>query len=410
MIIKKFLLSGAIAACVIAAGCGGSSGSSNGGGSSSGSSNSSSGGSSSGGATGTTVSVAGPLDTVQTTLSGSVLSQLETATAGTPLQGVLVCTDDVVNQNTLDVVDTILNALQNPASAASAPPQIQALLLEMANNLGGLLNSLAGKGGCGSAAGSSSSSGGGSSVPGTNPLAGTPLAPLGDALLPILQKIQLQLAAGSSGGNGLADLATLVDELNAAFQTGLAQVPASAFSQPVVGGVLTTLKVTVANLAAVVDALSTSNSAAFQSATQALLDNLLVNVLTQIVPTSFIETQAGKPGSITGPIDTAAATFAATVATALTQGEQQLLAALNSSQLAPVVNPVLNTLLPAILGPITKALAGASGSSSGGGVTGTPLDALLGPLTTVLTGILGGTGTTCVFANTPLSALCKLLP
>ena len=297
MIIKKFLLSGAIAACVIAAGCGGSSGSS-------GSSSSSSGGGSS----------------------------------------------------------------------------------------------------------SSSSSGGGSGVPVTNPLAGTPLAPLGDALLPILQKIQLQLGAGSSGGNGLADLASLVDQLNAAFQTGLAQVPASAFSQPIVGGVLTTLKVTVGNLASVVDALSTSNAAAFQSATQALLDNLLVNVLTQIVPTSFIETQAGKPGSITGPIDTAAATFAATVATALTQGEQQLLAALNSSQLAPVVNPVLNTLLPAILGPITKALAGAGGSSSGGGVTGTPLDALLGPLTTVLTGILGGTGTTCVFANTPLSALCKLLP
>lgn len=414
MIIKKFLLSGAIAACIIAAGCGGSSGSSSGGGSSS-SSSSSSGGSSSGsssGASGTTVSVAGPLDTVQTTLSNSVLSQLETASAGTPLQGVLVCTDDVVNQNTLDVVDTILNALQNPASAGSAPPQIQALLLEMANNLGGLLNSLAGKGGCGSAAGSSSSSGGssGGSVPVTNPLAGTPLAPLGDALLPILQKIQLQLGAGSSGGNGLTDLASLVDQLNTAFQTGLAQVPASAFSQPVVGGVLTTLKVTVGNLAAVVDALATSNAAAFQSATQTLLDNLLVNVLTQIVPTSFIETQAGKPGTLTGPIDTAAATFSAAVAAALTQGEQQLLAALNSSQLAPVVNPVLNTLLPAILGPITQALAGAGGSSSGGGVTGTPLDALLGPLTTVLTGILGGTGTTCVFANTPLSALCKLLP
>ena len=416
MIIKKFLLSGAIAACVIAAGCGGSSGSSDSsssssGGTSSSSSGGSSGGSSSGGATGNTVSVAGPLDTVQTTLSGSVLSPLEQATTGTPLKGVLVCTDDVVNQNTLDVVDTILNALQNPASAASAPPQIQALLLEMANNLGGLLNSLAGKGGCGSASGSSSSSGGGSTVPGTNPLAGTPLAPLGDALLPILQKIQQQLGAGSSSGNGLADLASLVDQLNTAFQTGLAQVPASAFSQPIVGGVLTTLKVTVSNLAAVVDALATSNGAAFQSATQALLDNLLVNLLTQVVPTSFIETKAGKPGTITGPIDTAAATFSAAVANALTQGEQQLLAALSSSQLAPVVNPVLNTLLPAILGPITQALAGAGGSSSsGGGVTGTPLDALLGPLTTVLTGILGGTGTTCVFANTPLSALCKLLP
>jgi len=396
--IKQFLLSGALAACVIAAGCGGGSGSSdNSSGSSSGS------GSSTSGPIGNTVAVSGPLDTVQSTLSGSLLSPLEKAAQGTPLEGVLVCTDDVVNQNTLDVLDTVLNALQNPGSASGAPAQIQALVLEMTNNLGGLLTSLAGTGGCGGSSGT---------LPTSNPLAGTPLAPLGDALLPVLQQIQAQAGSGGSSGNGLADLATLVDELNTALQTGLAQVPASAFSQPIVGGVLTTLQAAVSNLASVMDAVASGNSATFQSATQTLLDNLLVNVLTQVIPTSYIETKAGKTGTITGPIDAAAATFSAAVASALTQGESALLAALGSSQLAPVVNPVLNTLLPAILGPITQALAGASGgsSSSGGDITGTPLDALLGPLTTVLSSILGSSSSTCVFANTPLSALCKLLP
>lgn len=399
--IKQFILSGALAACVFAAGCGGG-----GGGSGSDTSGSSSSG---GGPTGTAVTVSGPLDTVQSTLSSSVLSQLESATTGTPLQGVLVCTDDVVNHNTLDILDAVLNGLQNPSTAQTTiPANVQALLQEAVNNLGGLLSSLGGSGGCGSGGT------GGSGVPTSNPLAGTPLAPLGDALLPVLQQIQGQTGSGSSG-NGLAQLALLVDQLNAALQSGLAQIPASTYSQPVVGGVLTTLKTSVANLAAVTDALSANNGPAFQAATQTLLDNLLVNVLTQVVPTAYIETQSGQPGTLTTPIKQAAATFSAAVASALTQGTSALLAALSSSQLAPVVNPVLNQLLPAILGPINQALAGAGsssgGSSSGGsGPTGTPLDAVLAPLTAVLSSILGGTGSSCVFANTPLSALCALLP
>ena len=391
--IKQVMLSGTLAVCLIAAGCGGGSSSS---------------GSSSGGNTGTATSVSGPLTTVQNTLSGSVLVPLENATAGTPLQGVLICTDDVVNHNTLDILNAVLNGLQNPSTATTVTPaQVQALLNEIANNLGSLLTALSGTGGCGTASGGGTASG----IPTTNPLAGTPLAPLGAALLPVLQQIQGATASGSSSGNGLAQLALLVDQLNTALQTGLAQIPASAKTQPVLGGVLTTLGTTVANLAAMMDAVGANNSAAFQTATQTMLDNLLVNVLTQVVPTSYIETQAGQSGTITGPIKQAAATFSTTVATALGQGEAQLLAALNSSQLAPVVNPVLNTLLPAILGPINQALAGAgSGGSSGGGPTGTPLDAILAPLTSVLSSILGSSSSTCIFAGTPLSALCKLLP
>lgn len=395
---KQMMLAGALAACLFAAACGG------GGSSDSGSSGSS------GGSGGQSVSVAGPLDTVQSTLSSTVLSQLEGATAGTPLQGVLMCTDDIVNHNTLDVLDVVLNALQNPGSASAAPAQVQALVNELVSNLGSLLTSLASSsGGCGSGTGG----GTGSGVPSTNPLAGTPLAPLGDALLPILQQIQSQTGSGNS--NGLAQLATLVDELNAAFQSGLAQVPSSATSQPVVGGVITTLGTTVSNLASMMDAVGANNSSAFQSSTQNLLNNLLVNVLTQVVPTSYIETQAGQPGVVTGPIKQAAATFSTTVATALGQGEAQLLAALTSSQLAPVTDPVIKTLLPAILGPINQGLA-SLGSSSGGGGLGS-LTSVVTELTSVLGSILGSTGgsssggsSSCAFAGTPLSVLCTLLP
>jgi hypothetical protein len=410
--IKNILTAGAVAACLFAAGCGGGSGSDGSG--SNPTSNTSN-------PSGTVFTVDGPLQSVQTTLSSSLFTPLETATQGTALQGLLVCTDDVVNHNTLDVLNAVLNAAQNPSAASTLPTQLQPLLIEITNNLGGLINALGGSAGCGTAS---------TGMPTTNPLAGTPLASLGAELLPVLQQIQQQGAlsgssssgSGSSSGtsaSGLTDLATLVAELNTALQNGLAGVPASAYSQPVVGGVLTTLQSTVANLSAVVNAVAANNTPAFQSATQTLIDQLLVNVLTQVVPTSYIETQAGQSGSLTGPIDSAAATFAATVAAALTQGETQLQAAIDNSQLAPVLDPVVNQLLPAILGPITQALAspgGSSSSSSSGSGSSSSSDGsaslttLLTQLTTALTGILGGSGTSCVFASTPLAALCSLIP
>lgn len=401
--IKQWLLAGTLAASVIAAGCGGGSGGSDGSGSSGGSG--STGGTTSGGPSGTAVTVSGPLSTVQSTLNTDVLSPLQQAAAGTPLQGVLVCTGDLVNQNTLDVLNSILNGLQNPTTlSTTTPAQLQSLLQEMTNNVGGLLTSLAGSGGCGD-----SSTGG--SLPGTNPLAGTPLAPLGAALLPVLQQIQTALAsgAGSSGGSsGLAQLAALVDQLNAAFQSGMAQLPSTVTSQPVLGGALTTLASTINNLDALMDAFAANNSSGFQSATQNLLSNLLDGLLTQIVPVSYLEGKAGQSGVISGPIETAVATFSAAVAGALTQGETQLQTALSSSAFAPVMS-LVNQLLSAIIGPITKALAGVGSGGSSGGVTGTPLDPVLTELTSVLSSILGAGGS-CVFASIPLLGdLCSLL-
>ncbi|MDI3260027.1 MAG: hypothetical protein QJR02_10065 [Sinobacteraceae bacterium] len=391
--LKKFGLSLAAAAAVFLAACGGGSGDSSGG--------------SNGGSQPQTVS--GPLDTVQTTVSSAVLGPLESATANTPLVGVLVCTDAAVNGNLLDLVDALLNGLQNPSSLSSTTPaEVQAQLLQFAQNLGRLLTALSGQNAC------ASGTSGGSGIPTTNPLAGTPLAPLGDALLPVLQQIQSQLGGGGgSGQTGFAELAALVTALNSALQTAVAQLPSSATSAPVISGVLVTLKDTLADVSGLLGAIAVDNKTAFTNTMQKTLYDVLVDVATQIVPATYLENQAGKPGTITGPVKQAASQLSAQLAEALSIGTSPLVDVLNSSQLAPVLGPIENQLLPAIVGPIIQALNGIGGGS--GTITGTPLDGALAALTQVLGSLLGGGsgggGGTCVFANIPvLSTLCAVLP
>lgn len=390
---NKFLVTAVAAAAVALAGC------------SAGGSDSPAGGG--GGGSGST-RVSGPLDPLQSAISDQLLGQLETAAAGTPLAPVLACADLTINQNTLDIVDSVLLGLQNPASLSSTTPeQVEGQVMQLTSNLGALLTALSG--------GSCSSSGG---LPTTNPLAGTPLAPLGDALLPVLQQVQDQLAGGGGGGggggSGFASLAALVGQINTALQTGIAQLPPEATSAPVLGGIFGTLTTTLSDVQSLLVAVALDNGGGASTAVENTLDHLLVNVLTQIIPAEFIETQAGQPGVITGPIEDAAATFSSNAADAISQGTTPLINALNGEQLAPVIDPVVNTLLPQIIDPITVALSGGGGGGGDGGPTGTPLDAVLAPLADALTGLLGGAGgggSTCAFADIPvLNALCTLIP
>lgn len=341
--------------------------------------------------------VAGPLDTVQSTLSGSVLGPLESATANTALSGVIKCADSLVVSNVLDIADVVLNGLQNPSTlSTTAPAQVQSQLNQVAQNLTNLIGALASKGSCGTAASTSG-----------NPLAGTQLAALGDQLLPVLQQILAQ--TGGSNSNGFASLAALVTQLDTALHTAIAQLPAAASTAPIVGGTLTTLDAALSDTAALLNAVAANNAANLKTSLQNLLDHLLVNVTTGIVPLTLIETQAGKPGAVSNTVKTAAGTLSAAAASALSGTVSQLLAALSGSQLAPVVNPVVNGVLPALVTPLTKLLDGiGSGGTTSGGPTGTALDSLLTPITGLLGSILGGTGTSCIFASLPLvSGLCK---
>ena len=188
---------------LILGGCGGgSSGSSGGSASSSGGSGSPS--NPSGGSGGTsqpsqnnsTVAdgVTGPFDEAQTPLSESVFGQLASSAAGTPLEGTLDCAGQAIVIDLVDVLDSIALALiqtaetQDPATAfEAAAGNIQFSLEELANDLPGALTALYGT--------DCNSSGGGS---GDNPLAGTPLEPLGAALAPVLS--QFPGAGGAPGG------------------------------------------------------------------------------------------------------------------------------------------------------------------------------------------------------------------
>ena len=79
--------------------------------------------------------VAGPLDAVQEPLSTQVLSPLGDAAAGTPLEGAVSCVDQVVVQDTIDVLDSILGAvdptsMNDPQMAfMAAAANIQAVVL-----------------------------------------------------------------------------------------------------------------------------------------------------------------------------------------------------------------------------------------------------------------------------------------
>ena len=248
--------------------------------------------------------VAGPLDAVQEPLSTQVLTPLSEAAAGTPLEGAVSCVDQVVVQDTIDVLDSILGAvdptsMNDPQVAfAAAAENIQAAVNELLADLPVLLTSLAGQGDC-------TGTGGGASD-GSNPLAGTPLAPLGDALAPLF-------AAGSGFGGGfggeggqtldLTALQALTDQLSAAFNDGLSNLPAEVADAPVLGGLLVTLQTTFNDLNTTVAALDDGDGAATAGAIAGTLDNLLSNLLINVVPVGFIEEQAGQGGVFSSQIE-----------------------------------------------------------------------------------------------------------
>jgi len=339
--------------------------------------------------------VAGPLDTVQSSLSQSVLLPLEDAAAGTALASTLACANKAVTDNSLDAIDSILNGLANrPDLVSVTPAQLAGQVLQLSQNLSAMLQSLAGDLTC---------------VPNAvltgNPLVGTPLEPLGATLTPVLQQIQLQLGGGSPGQNGYASLSVLVSQLRVAYASGLAQLPTSATTAPIVGGLLTTVDVSLGDLSSVFNALAANDSAALTAAVQATVNNLLVNLLTQVVPVEVIEDQAGQPGLISDAVAQAAAQFTAPLGLLTTP----LGNLLGSSQLQPVLNPVINQVLPAVLTPISAALATVVPTP---GSTAIPLETLLAPVTTALTALLGlgnvgNPAPVCLFAGTPLAILCR---
>ncbi|WP_372879213.1 hypothetical protein [Spongiibacter marinus] len=369
--------------------------------------------------------VEGPLDMVQEPLSEQVLGQIASAAEGTPLEGAVQCVDQVVVQDTVDVLDSILGAvnpdsINDPQQAfTDAATNIQLAVNELLADLPALLASLAGQGDCTGPSGAPM---------GSNPLAGTPLAALGDALAPLLT------AAGGSGfGNGenldLTALQALTDQLSSAFNEGLANLPAEVADAPVLGGLLTTLQTTFNDLDTTIGALDDASGDETAGAIATTLDNLLSNLLTQVVPVEFIEEQAGQPGAVSSQIKDGIGQVTAQLDNGLGAVLDPAFGALFGGALDPLFSG-LNMLLTPIGEAITGGLA--SGGGSGAGPTGTPLDALLAPLEGVFAALTGGgsgdglTGTpldllldplasalggggSCPLAETPLNPLCTVV-
>lgn len=352
--------------------------------------------------------VDGPLDAAQAPVSEQLFGQIAGATAGTPLEPVLQCADQAITFGALDIGDAVLLALQGGAAGGDPQSalengalQIQAAAMQFATDLQNLLSALATQQ-CASAGGASDGDNGGQADDGGNPLAGTPLEALGDALAPVLA----QVPGGNAGNGGTADLQALSDfyrALNQALQDGLSQVPSEAKEAPVLGGIFTTLSSTLNDLDALLFAVSIFDSADATAQVQNTVNHLLDNVLTQIVPLAFIEMQAGMEGAFTGQIENGVDQLTDALGNLQTLFDP-LFNDLLSDALQPLIDPIGNQLLPAVLGPLTEALAGGGvGGTGGAGPTGTPLDTVLAPLSDLLSGS-GGGGT-----GTPLDGLLSTL-
>ncbi len=367
-------------------------------------------------------SVSGPLDPVQDQLS-SVFGQLGVAAAGTPLEAVLHCADQTVTHSTLDIADTVLAQLQTSlvtggnVSTSPDPAALAASLGGLAANLTQLLQGLGDTGG-GCLASTFTLSQVGFA---TNPLAGTPLEPLGTQLGPVLSNIAVVLDSydGHEEDLQLGQVATLISQLNTAMQTALAQIPADAYEAPVVGGVLSTVSIALQDTNNLMGSVLVYNAEGTTAGLQALLDHALVNALTGILPVRMIEDQAGQPGVLTGPIELAVAQFSSTLAGAIGTVATPALETLLGGALESVLDPIENGLLPTILGPLTEALDGELGGipDLGNPLAGTPLAPVLDAVTGVLGSLLGGLGggegggeEPCPFADLPLlSALCGIV-
>jgi hypothetical protein len=362
---KTFLAALVLAGSTALAACGGgSSGTSSGGG---------------GGGTYTPPNkVEGPLDALQDPVSGQVFAPLISATAGTPLEGVLVCADQIVVQDTLDIVDALALALQESATGTDPAAAFQAAADNIASgltgavgNLSGLLAALGGD--------ADACLGGGTAPDGSNPLAGTPLEAFGAALAPVLAQIQSAIETGDGAGGppGLDALTGLVAQLNGALDAAFAQLPSELTDAPVVGPALGAVQQLLADVGVTLGFVLSADAEGAAGSLTSAVENVLGTLLTGVVPVGDLEGMSGNPGDISGAITNGIAS--------LTEALQGILGGGSSGLPLDIISTLLDPLQDSVLGnifePIQDALAG--GGSN-------PLFDALGSLTDLFGGVGGG--------------------
>jgi len=249
--------------------------------------------------------VAGPTDTLQASLSDTLISPLKNAAAGTPLEDVLACTDSIVNQNILDIADAIAGALANPATlGATAPAEAQAAVMSLVSNLSGYLNSLSSLTNVATCTGDAL---GGATLPSGNPLAGGPLAAFGTQLLPALTTIQAMLPTDGSQLSA-AQLDQIVTLLSGAFNSGLAGLPVGTdlSALPIIGGSLLSMQDALNQLKLLTDLVNpgsgTPNPTAIAGQFQDLVQTVLSGQLTELLPIGDLQNSSNLVQTFTAAI------------------------------------------------------------------------------------------------------------
>lgn len=352
--------------------------------------------------------VSGPLDPVQTALSEQAFAPLIDAVSGTPLEAVLQCTDQLVTFEVIDAADLIANGLtDNAGNPIPAPEDLVDRIRAISFDLTQLLLAL-GDSGSGCLVNGNSVIGNADALAfledGENPLAGTPLEPLGAIVGPALA--QVMEATGGSAPQPDLPLATLVQlygQLNTALQQGLSQLPPEAFTTPVVGGVLLTTGDALDDLGGLLSSLALSSTDGTQNALDQLLNRSLDNLLTRVIPLGTLEDAAGQPGLISGPISEATAELSARLGTLFNGGNAGDLGLTSLFQEA--LDPIVNAVLPGLIGPIIVAFE--DGLPGGIELPG-PLDGAVVVLTDTLQSLLDGSGGLgCALEGLPLlGSLC----
>lgn len=375
--------------------------------------------------------VNGPLSKVQDTLSFSVMQPLAVASRGTPLAGVVSCADFAIARDALNIINAVAkgqrSVTQNPRAIADMAPQIQSQVLQLSRDLQQMIVALAGGAACSDNA---------MTMLKDNPLAGTPLAVLGDELLPVLGKI---LNAPRSEKPSLSDLANQLLAISNAYNAAYRQLPASVVGTkvpdgtpalatrmievPVLGGVLSTLNSILPALAVLIQSADQGDTpwvlSMLENATRSVIGNLLLNVL----PLNNLQALSGSV-ALSDPIHDAAE-----------QIGTQLRASINSSipdvalqvTLGDAMAPVLSTLyqsagpggatlLTSLLARLTAALSKLQSNETGNVTVTVLINAVLPAVDGVLLSMVGPSGSTsgntaaanagCQFNSTGLAVLC----
>ena len=311
--------------------------------------------------------VSGPLDPVQDQVVTGVVSNEIASQLPDPLNTTVMCAASAVN-HLVDAPDAILAAVADAGSANdpfaafnAAQGDVQASLERFAAQLQSTLVALVDRGSCDpDAAGSASA---------TNPLAGTPLEPVGAAVLDLVTTLD-----GTQDDPNLTSvtsaLAPVLSQLSAAFN----QIPAEVSDAPVVGGVVATLQDAVADLATMLPAVGNYNAAGTTAGIENLLNNVISNVLLNVLPVDEAEDAPGEDISdeIQAGIDTLTAQFGGGLAQLITPVFNQGL----NGVLSPVLDPVEGVLASLVGGG--DVLSGVLASVAGNGF-GTPADAVVKP-------------------------------